>query len=152
MKKNNKKGFTLAELLIVVAIIGILVAISIPVFTSQLKKAKDATNAANARSLYAQLTADYLDDGKVNEAPKKDGSEISDEIDLSSSDADITIGTEKYHFTKLDGAKIHIENASSTATTQPKVTYTHGNNLNFDPQAQTWGAASASSETPGSGD
>ena len=37
MKKNNK-GFTLAELLIVVAIIAVLVAIAIPVFTSQLEK------------------------------------------------------------------------------------------------------------------
>ena len=65
-KKLNKKGFTLAELLIVVAIIGVLVAISIPIFTSQLKKAKRATNLANARSLYAELTADYLDDETIN--------------------------------------------------------------------------------------
>ena len=36
--KENKKGFTLAELLIVVAIIAVLVAISIPIFTSQLEK------------------------------------------------------------------------------------------------------------------
>jgi len=139
MKKNNKKGFTLAELLIVVAIIGILVAISIPVFTSQLKKAKDATNAANARSLYAQLTADYLDDGKVNEAPSTSSWD-------GDSDVDITIGTEKYHFTALDGAALSIENASADSTTQPKVTYTHGTGLNFDPQAQTWGAASSSGE------
>jgi prepilin-type N-terminal cleavage/methylation domain-containing protein len=39
MKKNNK-GFTLAELLIVVAIIGVLVAISIPIFNNQLRKAR----------------------------------------------------------------------------------------------------------------
>lgn len=46
MKKvrGNKKGFTLAELLVVVAIVGILVAISIPVFTAQLSKARKATN------------------------------------------------------------------------------------------------------------
>ena len=61
--KNNKKGFTLAELLIVVAIIGVLVAISIPIFTAQLNKAKYATDQANARSLYAELMADYLANG-----------------------------------------------------------------------------------------
>lgn len=38
--KNKNKGFTLAELLIVVAIIGVLVAVSIPIFTSQLAKAR----------------------------------------------------------------------------------------------------------------
>ena len=38
--RENKKGFTLAELLVVVAIVGILVAISIPVFTAQLGKAR----------------------------------------------------------------------------------------------------------------
>ena len=41
--RENKKGFTLAELLVVVAIVGILVAISIPVFTAQLGKARRAT-------------------------------------------------------------------------------------------------------------
>ena len=48
--KKNKKGFTLAELLIVVAIIGVLVAISIPIFNNQLRKARLATNQANARA------------------------------------------------------------------------------------------------------
>ena len=60
-KKLNKKGFTLAELLIVVAIIGILVAISIPIFTNQLRKARLATNQANARAAYAAATAALLD-------------------------------------------------------------------------------------------
>ena len=55
--KNNKKGFTLAELLIVVAIIGVLVAISIPIFTAQLEKARDATSVANLRSAYAEASA-----------------------------------------------------------------------------------------------
>ena len=54
MKKNNKKGFTLAELLIVVAIIAVLVAVAIPVFTSQLEKSRDATSVANMRSAYAE--------------------------------------------------------------------------------------------------
>ena len=60
ISKENKKGFTLAELLIVVAIIGVLVAISIPIFTSQLEKSREATDAANIRSAYAEVIADYL--------------------------------------------------------------------------------------------
>ncbi|MGN8738493.1 type IV pilin protein [Bilifractor sp. HCP3S3_D3] len=67
--KNSKKGFTLAELLIVVAIIGVLVAISIPIFTAQLEKAREATDEANIRSLYAECSAAVLtgssDDTKI---------------------------------------------------------------------------------------
>ena len=59
MKKNNK-GFTLAELLIVVAIIAVLVAIAIPVFTTQLEKSREATDIANVRSAYAEVVTGYL--------------------------------------------------------------------------------------------
>ena len=58
--KKNRKGFTLAELLIVVAIIAVLVAIAIPVFTSQLEKSREATDAANIRSAYAEVVAEAL--------------------------------------------------------------------------------------------
>lgn len=65
MKKvNNRKGFTLAELLIVVAIIAVLVAIAIPVFTSQLEKAREATDLANVRSAYATVVVKFMGDGK----------------------------------------------------------------------------------------
>ena len=63
--RENKKGFTLAELLIVVAIIGVLVAVSIPIFTAQLGKARRATNQANARAAYAAASAAYLGDDTV---------------------------------------------------------------------------------------
>ena len=63
MKKNRNKGFTLGELLIVVAIIGVLVAISIPIFTSQLEKAREATDAANIRSQYAEVMVEAITDG-----------------------------------------------------------------------------------------
>ena len=62
MKKNNK-GFTLAELLIVVAIIAVLTAIAIPVFTQQLERSREATDMSNLRAAYAEAMADYLANG-----------------------------------------------------------------------------------------
>ena len=59
-KMREKKGFTLAELLIVVAIIAVLVAIAIPIFTTQLEKSREATDEANMRSLYAECVAAAL--------------------------------------------------------------------------------------------
>ncbi|MDD6326493.1 MAG: prepilin-type N-terminal cleavage/methylation domain-containing protein, partial [Lachnospiraceae bacterium] len=59
--KKNKKGFTLAELLIVVAIIAVLVAISIPIFTTQLEKARESTDAANLRAAYATASVKVLE-------------------------------------------------------------------------------------------
>ena len=61
MKRNNK-GFTLAELLIVVAIIAVLVAISIPIFTSQLEKSRESTDIANMRAAKAAAVTAYLTD------------------------------------------------------------------------------------------
>lgn len=63
MKKTNKKGFTLAELLVVVAIIAVLVAIAIPIFTSQLEKAREAVDAANIRAAYAEVLSDKITAG-----------------------------------------------------------------------------------------
>ena len=60
MKRLNKKGFTMAELLIVVAIIAVLVAIAIPVFTAQLEKSRDAVTISNLRAAYAEAQSAYL--------------------------------------------------------------------------------------------
>lgn len=59
--KQNRKGFTLAELLIVVAIIAVLVAVAIPVFSAQLEKSREATDVANIRSAYAEVVTKYLE-------------------------------------------------------------------------------------------
>ncbi|RHT97725.1 prepilin-type N-terminal cleavage/methylation domain-containing protein [Clostridium sp. AM27-28] len=52
---KRREGFTLVELLIVVVIIGILVSISIPIFTAQMHKAKVAADWANLRAYYAEI-------------------------------------------------------------------------------------------------
>lgn len=67
-KKLTKKGFTLAELLIVVAILAILVAVSIPIFTSKLHDAKDSTDMANARAAKGAAVVAYLTDGNESGA------------------------------------------------------------------------------------
>ena len=60
MKKMNKKGFTLIEMLVVIAIIAILVAIVIPTVSNATEKAKQATDVANIRSLVAQYQIELL--------------------------------------------------------------------------------------------
>ena len=60
MRRRNNKGFTLAELLIVVAIIAVLTAIAIPVFGTQLEKSRDAVSVSNMRAAYAEAAAEYI--------------------------------------------------------------------------------------------
>ena len=62
---KERKGFTLAELLVVVAIVAVLVAISIPIFTSQLEKARESTDIANMRAAKAAAVTMYLSDNKT---------------------------------------------------------------------------------------
>ena len=58
---RNHKGFTLMEMLIVVAIIGVLVSVAIPILGSQLEKSREAVDLANVRAAYADvLTASML--------------------------------------------------------------------------------------------
>lgn len=66
MKKKND-GFTLAELLVVVAIIGVLVAISIPIFSQQLHKARVAADWANVRSYYAAAPVCFMETETVKD-------------------------------------------------------------------------------------
>lgn len=60
---KSKNGFTLAELLIVVAIIAVLAAVSIPIFPAQLEKSRESTDMANIRSAYAKVMAEAASDG-----------------------------------------------------------------------------------------
>lgn len=63
-KVNNKKGFTLAELLVVLAILAVLVAVAIPLFTGAISKAEQTAIDANVRAIRAAAVTEILtDDG-----------------------------------------------------------------------------------------
>ena len=55
MKKNNKKGFTLVELVIVVAVMAVLVAIAIPTVKSVVGSAEDAVGKSNANTIESMI-------------------------------------------------------------------------------------------------
>ena len=103
--KKSKKGFTLVEMLVVIAIIAVLVAIIVPTVTSSTKKAKAATDAANLRSAKATatimlledstLTADDLD-AETLKVPAVSKSDENDEftVDMPDRDDDQDTGVE----------------------------------------------------------
>ena len=63
---RNKKGFTLIEMLVVIAIIAVLVSIIIPTVTSATTKAQAATDAANLRSVMGQLNGVLANSNKMD--------------------------------------------------------------------------------------
>ena len=58
--RRNKKGFTLVELVVVIAILGILAAIAVPRFISAVDDANAAADAANLKALQAAVNMYYM--------------------------------------------------------------------------------------------
>lgn len=93
-KLMNKKGFSLVELMIVVVIMGILIAVAIPLYGAITKNANNKTcssniktiksNAASYMSTYnakvtkTQNIADMFDDNKLPECPLSDDGKAND--------------------------------------------------------------------------
>lgn len=69
MKKKSLKGFTLAELLIVMAVIVVLAAIAIPTFAKQLETARESSDVENIRAAaseaFAETYTTYITDDQV---------------------------------------------------------------------------------------
>lgn len=130
-KKLNKKGFTLAELLVVVAILAILVAVSIPIFTGKLNKAKEATDDANVRAAKAAAVTEYLSSEDAGAATLENEYYNADTGVMVDTAEKAKVKGEGYNQAKQDGnidAKegvIHVEiEPAETDTGNPTVTAT----------------------------
>ena len=64
MMKNKRRGFTVVELVIVVAVVAILATVLIPTFSNVLKKADESATLLRAKNLLTELVADYVSQGK----------------------------------------------------------------------------------------
>ena len=64
MKRNSKKGFTIVELVIVIAVIAILAAVLIPTFTGLIQKAKDSAYLQNRTSKQTEGVIEKIDNPK----------------------------------------------------------------------------------------
>ena len=114
------------EMLIVVAIIAVLVAIAIPVYTSQMHKARVAADKANLRAYYAQIQADYMLTEKQNPNVKV--------MDSSTVRPDYTT------IIFLDGATVKLQAGIYFVRFQEDkgytITYQCSNNTDYN---ETWG-------------
>lgn len=101
-KNNNKKGFTIVELVIVIAVIAILAAVLIPTFSGVIDKAKESGALQKATSLYKDAYAVAISDGEIKTDETKEETVIS--------------GNLAFKFTSADGS-IDIETVVVYATT-----------------------------------
>ena len=114
MKKMNKKGFTIVELVIVIAVIAILAAVMIPTFSGIIDKANKSAAEQEAAALWKETYALDLSDGEL------DGRDNGTAIDtVSGEDVTYTVdedGTIDFSFVadngytaEFDGSKWTIE-------------------------------------------
>jgi type IV pilus assembly protein PilA len=68
MRKSSQKGFTLVELMIVVAIIGILAAIAIPQFAAYRQRAFNSSAQSDLRNFKTAMETDFADNQEYQAA------------------------------------------------------------------------------------
>lgn len=133
------RRFSLAELLEKVAIIGVLVSISIPIFTAQLEKSKEAVDLANIRAAYAECASDVLTgngtDGyyaTVSTKQSKDGwastpEKIAGTLDVTSDTIGKALATNKTIYVCVNAA-----GELSLTKTEPTSGYKNVTTVNAD--------------------
>ena len=123
MKKNNKKGFTLVELVIVVAVMAVLVAVAIPTVKSITETARDTVADTNARTIESVI--------KLAEAEaSKDGNDIADltgtNIASAITDAKLGINEGRFVYNPDNGTVEALADDASAGEGEYVITFASG--------------------------
>ena len=70
-KQKNNKGFSLVELIVVIAIMVVLVAVLAPVFTKYIESSRRSTDVQNASSIGEAVLADAADNKTIPEGKQE---------------------------------------------------------------------------------
>jgi type IV pilus assembly protein PilA len=123
MKRNNKKGFTIVELVIVIAVIAILAGVLIPTFGGIVKKAQESAALQEIQNAYKDAYAIALsNDGAINE--KDTGVEATKDDDDNITGYRLTSGDYAFTFNTTGTLTGAAENAES-----PEFVYTVTNGV-----------------------
>jgi prepilin-type N-terminal cleavage/methylation domain-containing protein len=122
-KQMNQEGFTLIELMIVIAIIGILAAIAIPNFLSYRQRSYNAAANADIKNAYTAAQAYFVDwsDGTITKDKLEDpdvGFRESDGVTLTVNDGTMT--SLEFTATHENGTRIFTVDAGGVITFSEK--------------------------------
>ncbi len=123
MKKNNKKGFTIVELVIVIAVIAILAAVLIPTFSSIIKKAKVNNDIQLVRNLNTALATDnkkHVTMQSALDSAAKFGYDVA-KINASATDNEILWDSKNDVFCYLNTEKNALEYIPSSVADDAKL-------------------------------